>query len=64
MCAQMIEYIVAYILSSVCLSLSQFSQLSCMKYMGLCSACPFILWWLREYVYLIYVNILIKFAIV
>ena len=41
---------VRYILSSVWVRLSIFSQLSNIQYMGLCvSVYPFPLWWLREY---------------
>ena len=47
--------LVRYILSSVCLRLNQFSQLSFMQYILDCvySADPFILWWLWEYMYFI-----------
>ena len=44
--------LVRYILSSICLRLSQFSQLSFMQLCGcVYSAYPFLLWWLWEYVY-------------
>ena len=46
--------LVSYIMSSVCLLLSQFSQLyylSCNIWGCVYSAYPIMLWWLWEYVY-------------
>ena len=45
---------VRYILSSVWVGLSIFSPLSIIQYVGLyISVYPFLLWWLREYIYFV-----------
>ena len=45
--------LVGYILSSVCLRLSQFSQLAFVQDMGCVYSYPFVSWWLLEYMHFI-----------